>query len=115
MVVTSVFSTAETGSTHDGLASPLTCTVQAPHWAAPQPNFVPFMPSTSRKTQSSGMSGGTSTFTDLPLTLKLTVMVSSHIFSATWSRLQHRKYFHVHRLQHLLLHWCLEDSLRDPE
>jgi hypothetical protein len=28
---------------------PSTCTVQAPHSAAPQPNFVPVMPSTSRK------------------------------------------------------------------
>ena len=31
---------------------PSICTVQAPHWPMPQPNLVPVMPSTSRKTQS---------------------------------------------------------------
>src|SRR5687768_9573887 len=33
----------------------------------PQPNFVPVMPSTSRSTQSSGISGGTSTSRRSPL------------------------------------------------
>ena len=37
--------------THDRVATPSMCTVQAPHSAAPQPNFVPVMPSTSRNTQ----------------------------------------------------------------
>jgi hypothetical protein len=36
-------------------------TVQAPQSAMPQPNFVPVMPSTSRSTQSSGVSPATST------------------------------------------------------
>ena len=35
----------------------------------PQPNFVPLRSSTSRSTQSRGMSGGTSTVVDLPFTL----------------------------------------------
>ena len=43
------------------VAAPSMCTVQAPHSAIPQPNFVPVMPSTSRKTQSSGKSPSTST------------------------------------------------------
>jgi hypothetical protein len=37
------------------------CTVQAPHSAMPQPNLVPVMPSTSRSTQSSGVSPSAST------------------------------------------------------
>jgi hypothetical protein len=41
----------------------------APQSAMPQPNFVPVMPSTSRNTQSSGVSPSTSTLCVLPLTL----------------------------------------------
>src|SRR4051812_6613636 len=37
----------------------------------PQPNFVPFNPTTSRSTQSRGMSAGTSTECDFPLTVSL--------------------------------------------
>src|SRR5580693_9432864 len=44
-------------------------TVQAPHSAMPQPNFVPVMPSTSRSTHSSGVSPSTSTDLTAPLTL----------------------------------------------
>ena len=36
---------------------PSTCTVQAPHWAMPQPNFVPVRPIVSRMTQRSGSVG----------------------------------------------------------
>ena len=43
------------------------CTVQAPHSAIPQPNFVPVMPSTSRNTQRSGVSPSTSTLCVFPL------------------------------------------------
>jgi hypothetical protein len=45
--------------------------VQAPHIDMPQPNFVPGMFSTSRITQSSGISAGTSTVTDFPFTVSL--------------------------------------------
>ena len=38
------------------------CTVQAPHCAMPQPYLVPVMPSVSRSTHSSGVSGSTSTW-----------------------------------------------------
>jgi hypothetical protein len=44
-------------------------TVQAPQSAMPQPNFVPFIPSTSRNTQSSGVSPSTSTLCDVQLML----------------------------------------------
>jgi hypothetical protein len=53
------------------------CTVQAPHWAAPHPYFVPVMPSTSRNTQSSGVSPPTSTSCLVPLTLIEKVMAFS--------------------------------------
>ena len=42
------------GTEQERIATPLTWTVQAPHWAMPQPNFVPVSPSSSRITQSSG-------------------------------------------------------------
>src|SRR5712671_2221161 len=59
------------------VATPSICTVHAPHSAMPQPNFVPVMPSTSRNTQSSGVSPSTSTLCALPLTLMLKAMVLS--------------------------------------
>src|SRR5215213_7323116 len=40
----------------------------------PHPNFVPLRSRTSRSTQSSGMSGATSTVVDFPLTLNVNVM-----------------------------------------
>ena len=58
----------ETGVTQDRVGDPSTCTVQAPHNPAPQPNFVPVSASVSRNTQSSGVSGETLTFFSLPLT-----------------------------------------------
>ena len=45
-----------TGSTQERVAVPSRCTVHAPHTAMPQPNLVPVMSSTSRSTQSSGIS-----------------------------------------------------------
>jgi hypothetical protein len=61
MVVIFLSPTAATGKTHERTAAPSRCTVQAPHWAMPQPNFVPVRPTRSRKTHSKGMSGGAST------------------------------------------------------
>ena len=57
------------GVMQERVATPSTWTVQAPHSAMPQPNFVPVMPSTSRNTQSSGVSPSTSTPCVWPLTL----------------------------------------------
>src|ERR1017187_9960904 len=44
--------------------------------AMPQPNFVPVRPSVSRRTQSNGMSGLTSTAWGLPLTVNLIAAIS---------------------------------------
>jgi hypothetical protein len=61
------------------VGAPSICTVQAPHSAMPQPNFVPVIPSTSRKTQRSGVSPSTSTLCVLPLTLMEKAMMNSHL------------------------------------
>src|ERR1700694_2098535 len=65
------------GVTQERVGAPSICTVQAPQSAIPQPNFVPVMPSTSRNTQSSGVSPSTSTLCALPLTLMVKAMVLS--------------------------------------
>ena len=52
---------------------PSRCTVQAPHCAMPQPNFVPVIPKRSRSTQSSGMSAGASTVLLSPLIVSATM------------------------------------------
>jgi co-chaperonin GroES (HSP10) len=56
------------GVTQERVGAPSTCTVQAPHNVIPQPNFVPVNPSTSRSTQSNGVSPWTSTERSIPLT-----------------------------------------------
>src|ERR1700730_2656430 len=70
MVVTSLPSARETGATQDRMASPLRWTVQAPHWAMPQPYLVPVKPRVSRRTQSRGVEGSTSRFTRCRFTVK---------------------------------------------
>src|SRR6266849_5190495 len=77
IVVIFLPATLETGVMQERVASPLMCTVQAPQSAMPQPNFVPVMFRVSRKTQSSGMSGLTSTDWALPFKVKLVAMESS--------------------------------------
>src|SRR5712692_3202372 len=67
MVVIALPTAVATGVTHDRRGAPSTCTVQAPHRAIPQPNFVPVRPTRSRKTQSSGMSGEALTSRATPL------------------------------------------------
>src|SRR5215831_13292330 len=54
-------------------ASPSTCTVQAPHNAAPHPYFVPVRPSSSRRYQSSGIDGSPSKDCVCPFTCNLTI------------------------------------------
>ena len=56
--------------TQERIGTPSTCTVQAPHMAMPQPNFVPVRPIESRRTHKSGMSPSTSTAYVLPLTIR---------------------------------------------
>src|SRR5215471_8682158 len=46
------------------------CTVHAPQSDIPQPNLVPVSPATSRRYQSSGMSGSPSKVCSFPFTLK---------------------------------------------
>src|SRR6266478_7553198 len=79
-----------TGNTQERTASPSICTVQAPHCAIPQPNFVPVSPKTSRSTHSKGMSAGTSTDFETPLTFKFVIkpplMMPQHIRSAVLLR-----------------------------
>src|SRR5215470_10047009 len=77
MVVTFLPETAETGVMQERLASPLMCTVQAPHRAIPQPNFVPVMFRVSRRTHSRGIWGSTSTDCDFPLRVKVIGMRTS--------------------------------------
>ena len=57
MVVTLLPSTADTGVTQERTAWPSMCTVQAPHSAIPQPNFVPVSCKWSRMAHNSGMLG----------------------------------------------------------
>src|SRR5690606_32933277 len=68
IVVTFAPPTADTGRTHERAGAPFTWTVHAPHWAAPQPYFVPLRSRVSRSTQRRGVSGATSTVTVSPLT-----------------------------------------------
>jgi hypothetical protein len=69
--------TLEIGVMQDRVASPLMCTVHAPHNAIPQPNLVPVMFSVSRSTQSSGICGSTSTVVDFPFRVKVTAIFAS--------------------------------------
>src|SRR5579864_4781621 len=63
MVVTCFPAARDTGVLQERTGRPSRCTVQAPHCATPQPYFVPVRPKCSRKTQSRGVEGSTSTFT----------------------------------------------------
>src|SRR5260221_3517902 len=63
-----------TGVIQERVATPSTCTVQAPQSAIPQPNFVPVMPSTSRNTQRRGVSPSTSTLCVFLLTVMVKAM-----------------------------------------
>ena len=60
MVTTCAPSSDDSGVTQERRGMPLRCTVQAPHWAMPQPYLVPVSFSWSRSTQSSGVSGSAS-------------------------------------------------------
>src|SRR5579884_2233456 len=71
MVVMLLPAALDTGVMQERIAWPLRWTVQAPQSAIPQPNFVPVIPSVSRKTQRSGIAGLTLTVCGLPFTLNL--------------------------------------------
>jgi len=67
MVVILAAPRAPIGVWHERIATPSACTVQAPHWAMPQPYLVPVMPSSSRRTHNKGVSAADETVTALPL------------------------------------------------
>src|ERR1700716_3181882 len=71
MVVTVLPAAAEIEVMQERIATPSRCTVQAPQSAIPHPNFVPVRPSSSRSVHKRGVSPGTSTVTDLPLTFRV--------------------------------------------
>src|SRR5258706_1443291 len=71
MVVTALPAAAEIGVMQERVATPSRCTVHAPQSAIPHPNFVPVRPSSSRSVHNRGISAGTSTVTDLPLTFRV--------------------------------------------
>src|SRR6202030_4520601 len=73
MVVTDRPETSFTAVMQARVASPSIWTVQAPHSATPQPNFVPVSPSSSRRYQSSGIDGSPSKDCVWPLTCNLTI------------------------------------------
>ena len=60
MVTTDLPPTSDIGTPQARTASPFMCTVQAPHSATPQPNFVPVRPSSSRRYHISGIDGSPS-------------------------------------------------------
>ncbi len=74
MVRTCPLPMVETGVTQERRASPFTWMVHAPHSATPQPNLVPVSPSSSRSTQSMGVSPSTSTSARAPFTLSWSVI-----------------------------------------
>ena len=73
MVVMRLFCTVRICVWHARTAWPSTCTVQAPHSPAPQPNRVPVSRSSSRRYQSNGMSSSPSKERAVPFTFKLTI------------------------------------------
>src|ERR1700730_16496692 len=73
MVRISLPAAALTGVMHDRIASPFLCTVQAPHRAMPQPNFVPVSPRMSRTYHNRGILGSPSKGRSIPFTLRLII------------------------------------------
>src|SRR5215470_12861844 len=65
--------TTDTGSTHERVGTPPTCTVQAPHAAMPQPYLVPVIFKPSRSTQRSGVPGSAVTSVGRPFIVSVYV------------------------------------------
>ena len=86
MVVIFAPSSAPIGTEQERIGMPSICTVQAPHCAIPQPNFVPVRPITSRNTQRSGVSGSILTCRDVPLTSIVITVASpqSRVMRGSW-------------------------------
>src|SRR5208337_1293784 len=67
----------ETAVMHERAGSPSMCTVQAPHSAMPQPNFVPVIFSVSRSTHRRGIWGSTLTVVAFPFSVNVTAISPS--------------------------------------
>src|SRR4051794_21621610 len=76
MVVTDLPPRSDIGTPQARTASPSICTVQAPHTATPQPNFVPVRPSSSRRYHISGIDVSPSNDRCWPFTFRLTMTSS---------------------------------------
>src|SRR5258708_3303515 len=78
-VVILLLAAVETGTEQERAGLPSSSTVQAPHWASPQPNFGPFSSRSLRRTYSSGVSGATE---DTPRVAPFTRNVKSGMISS---------------------------------
>ena len=79
MVVTCFPAARDSGVLQERTGRPSRCPVQAPHCATPQPYFVPVRPRCSRKTQSRGVEGSTSTCTLRLFTVREITGINLHI------------------------------------
>src|SRR5260370_28653883 len=82
IVVTLAPAIAPTEVMQERVERPSTCTVHAPHIPIPQPNLVPVRPSSSRITQSNGVSSGLPTETLRPLIVKVVITNCSSLLLA---------------------------------
>src|SRR5215470_8781912 len=77
MVVTDLPAISDTCTWQEKARLPSTCTMQAPHNPAPQPNLVPVSLSPSRSTHNNGVSLGASVDAVLPLTVNVVTIAPS--------------------------------------
>src|SRR5436309_1481149 len=86
-VVMAPFAAADTGTEQERADLPSISTVQAPHWASPQPNFGPFSSRSLRRTYRSGVSGATDeTFRVAPFTRNVkSAMILLRSGSCAWA------------------------------
>src|SRR5712691_12954021 len=82
MVATALPCTADTGMRQENMRSPSMCTMQAPHWPAPQPNLVPVSFSSSRSTHRRRVPSGAATLTCLLLTVNSIAMMAPLCWAA---------------------------------
>ena len=71
VVIFAVADVAEIGVWQERTGEPSRCTVQAPHWATPQPNLVPVRPRSSRIDPQQRGVGSTSSCALLAVDLEL--------------------------------------------
>src|ERR1043166_942782 len=75
MVVICLPTASLTSTLQERVATPSMWTVQAPHWAMPQPYLVPVRPTFSRIAHNSGVEGSTSTSCAVPLMVRRAIPV----------------------------------------